>query len=111
MISKVYAMASAPTGSSAASPGQSLGTSLIPVVVIFAIFYFLIIRPQKKKEAEHKEFLEKLKKGDEVLTQSGVYGRIASVNDGTINLEIAQNVKIKIAKSAVAGLTASGKKD
>lgn len=105
MISKVYAMAPTPQGQSPVSPTQSLMSSLVPVLVIFGIFYFLIIRPQKKKDREHKSFLESLKKGDEVLTQSGIYGRIAAVTEGIVTLEVAQNVKIRVAKSTIVGLT------
>lgn len=106
MISKVYAMASSPVDAGAQPPAQGLGAMLFPAVVIIAIFYFLIIRPQKKRDDEHKKFLEGLKKGDEVVTQSGIFGRIAGFSPSQITLEVAQNVKIKVAKTAVAGLAA-----
>ena len=85
-------------------PSQGLGASLIPVVVIFGIFYFLIIRPQKKRDHEHKTFLEGLKKGDEVYTQAGIYGRIAAIADAIVTLEIAPNVKVRVGKSSILGL-------
>ena len=76
------------------------------IVGMFAIFYFLIIRPQKRKEKEQKERLNKLQKGDEVITHSGLYGRIAGITDDIVTLEVASQIKIRVTKSSVAGLAA-----
>lgn len=101
VISEVYAMAPTPNSG---QPAQGMGSSfLIPMVVIFGIFYFLIIRPQKKKELQIRKLLSDLKKGDEVITQSGIYGRVAGVTDQVVTLEIATNVKIRVSKSAIVG--------
>lgn len=102
MISQTYAMAPRPQGDQ--PPQGGFFTMLFPLVVIFAIFYFLIIRPQKRKEQTHRKFLESLKKGDEVVTQSGIYGRITGVAEQVVTLEIADKVKIKVAKASIAGV-------
>ncbi|MCQ2375512.1 MAG: preprotein translocase subunit YajC [Salinivirgaceae bacterium] len=88
----------APAGAEQAQGG---GSSLIMLVLIIAIFYFFMIRPQNKRQKEIREFREGLKKGDKVLTVSGVYGRIQEVKDTTVMLEIAPNVTIKIDKSGL----------
>lgn len=108
MISTSYAMAPSTGTQGPAAPAQGLGASLVPVLVIFAIFYFLIIRPQKKRDGEHKKFLEGLKKGDEVYTQAGMYGKIAGLEDAVATLEIAPNVKIRVGRSSILGLAAQG---
>ena len=81
----------------------SLLQSPLPIVVMmFAVMYFMIIRPQKKKQKEHADMLAKLQKNDEVVTSGGVHGTIAAVNDKTYSLRIADNVKIEIDKSHVS---------
>jgi len=102
MISEVYAMASPQPGSGQSSPG--IGQMLLPMAVIFLIFYFLLLRPQKKKEIAHRKFLEGLKKGDEVVTQAGLLGRIANISDNVVTLEVADKVKIRVTKNTIAGL-------
>lgn len=76
----------------------------IPIAVIMFVFYFFLIRPQAKKQAEQKNFLTTLKSGDQVITQSGILGKISSLNENIVNLEIANNVNIKILKSQVLAL-------
>lgn len=76
---------------------------LLPMVLIFAIFWFLIIQPQRKQQKRHREFLGTLKKGDEVVTQSGILGRVFAVDDSEVVLEIADKVKIKMIKGYVSG--------
>ncbi len=102
MISEIYAMSPPAQGNNPASGGGMFGM-LVPMIVIFGIMYFLIIRPQKRKEVSHRKFLEEMKKGDEVVTQSGVYGRIAGITDKVVTLEVADHVKIRVAKSSIAG--------
>lgn len=75
--------------------------SLLPLLLIVVIFYFFMIRPQMKRQKELREFREALKKGDKVVTSGGIYGKIVSIQDNTIDMEIADGVKIKIDKSAV----------
>ena len=81
---------------------------LLPLVLMFAIFYFLLIRPQQKKAKQHKEMLSNLKKGDSIITTGGIYGRIVEVNDNSMNVEVADRVRIKVAKGFVHGLAGSG---
>ncbi len=102
MISNVYAMAQ--SGNPQAPSGAAgLGATLFPMAVVMLIFYFLLIRPQKKKETEHRKFLDSLQKGQEVLTQAGFYGKIASVEDQSVMLELAPNLKVKVLKASISG--------
>ena len=73
-----------------------------PWILIFAIFYFLLIRPQQKKAKEHQKMLNNLKKGDKVLTSGGIYGVVVGIKPAIFELEIAEEVKIQVAKSAVS---------
>jgi len=91
----------------AMAPGQGGGgglTSLFPLVAIFAIFYFLLIRPQQKKAKTHRTMLERLKKGDQVLTAGGVYGKITALADNVVTVEIADKVRVKVARQQIAGV-------
>jgi len=76
--------------------------SLFPLFIIFIIFYFLLIRPQKTKEKEHQKMLANLDKNDEVVTSSGIHGTIVNVKDKTVTLRIDENVKIEIEKNCIA---------
>lgn len=76
----------------------------VPIAVIMFVFYFFLIRPQAKKQKEQINFLSTLKSGDPVITQSGILGKISSINDHIIHLEVANNVQIKILKSQVLAL-------
>ncbi len=74
----------------------------VPLIFLFVIFYFLLIRPQQKKQKEHVNMLSKLDKNDEVITLGGVHATIVAVGDKTVSLRIADNVKIEIEKSSIA---------
>ena len=76
--------------------------NLMPIILIFVVFYFLLIRPQKKAQAEHKKMIGELKKNDEVITNSGIHGIIANVKDATVTLKVDDNVKIEIQKNSVS---------
>jgi len=102
MIGLAFAMGTPPGG--AAGGGQSALTSMIPLVIMFGIFYFLLIRPQQKKAKEHKALLEALKKGDQVITAGGMHGKISSVDDAVVTIEIANNVNVKFNKGHVAAV-------
>jgi preprotein translocase subunit YajC len=89
--------------------GQGLGDSavlmnIVMLAAIFGVFYFLLIRPQQKKAKDHKTMLDNLKKGDTVITQGGIYGKIAAINDQEITLEIAEKVRVRVARGSIAGL-------
>ncbi len=82
----------------------SLLESLFPFVLIFLVFYFLIIRPQGKQKQAHLKLLTELKRGDQVLTSSGILGTIEGLTEKFVTLEVDKNVRIKILKSQVSGL-------
>jgi len=103
----VYAMAAPPAGGSAAPQGaMAMMQSFLPLVLIFIIFYFLLIRPQSKKAKEHKQMLDNLKKGDKVMTNGGIYGLIEEIDEKTATLKVGvkDDVKIKINRAYIAGL-------
>lgn len=78
-------------------------SSFVPLILIFAIMYFLLIRPQQKKLKEQKAMVEALRRGDQVLTQGGIYGKVVKVNDdGVLDVEIADGVKVRMPRAAVA---------
>ena len=80
---------------------------ILPLLLIFVVFYFLLIRPQQKKLKDHKNMIANLKKGDRIVTQAGIIGNIHYVNDdGTLSVEIADNVNVKVAKGMVADIAA-----
>ena len=83
-----------------------------PMIFIFVIFYFLLIAPMRKKQKKVQEMLGNLKKGDEVVTTGGIFGRIAALDDerGFVILDISPNVKIKVQRGAIAGLAADPEK-
>lgn len=73
------------------------------LVIMFAIFYFLLIRPQQKRAKQHKQLIEALKIGDQVVTAGGIHGKVAALQDTVVTLEIATGVKIKVNRSSVVG--------
>ena len=91
--------------------GREGVTPFIPLILIFGVFYFLILRPQQKRQTEQKRFLAELKKGDMVVTQSGIIGTVKTVSDKFVNLEIDQGVSLKILKSQILESAASLKDD
>jgi preprotein translocase subunit YajC len=90
---------SSPSG---AEGGPSLFTSLIPILLIFVIFYFLLIRPQQKKQKQHQEMVGNLRKGDKIVTNGGIYGTVSDVKEHVIVLRISEDVKIEVIRNAVA---------
>ena|SRR3989338_8351464 len=96
MISIAYAQAAA------APKGGGLFEMLMPLALMFLVFYFLLIRPQQKRAKEHQNLLKNLKKDDEVVMASGIYGTISGITDTTVTLEVANNVKIKVDRHQIA---------
>lgn len=93
----------------AAGPGQQdLLTGMLPLVFIFVVFYFLLIRPQSKKAKEHKALIGALAKGDEVVTNGGLLGRITNVGDTFIELEVGEGMKVKVQRQAISSLMPKG---
>lgn len=79
--------------------------SLVPLILIFVIMYFLLIRPQQKKVKEHRAMVEELRRGDQVVTQGGVIGKITRVkDDNELEVEIAENVRIRVVRSTISQL-------
>lgn len=93
----------APAGQSAG--GQSPLLSFAPLVLMFVIFYFLLIRPQQKKAKEHRALLDALKKGDQAVTAGGIHGKITAVDENVVTLEVATGVNIKVNKGHIASVT------
>jgi preprotein translocase subunit YajC len=91
----------------AAQGGASLVTTLLPFAFMAVIFYFLLIRPQQKRQKDHQQLLSNLKTGDKVITTSGIHGLIANVKDTTFVVKIADNVKIEVDKNAIASVSKS----
>lgn len=81
--------------------GSARLVNFIPLIFVFAVFYFLIIRPQKKKQKEHEEMVKNLKKNDEVVTSGGIHGTIVNVKDKTFVLRVDENAKMEIDKISV----------
>ena len=94
----------------AAPAGMANIAQFVPLILIFVVFYFLLIRPQQKKAKAHQNYLANLKKGDRVITGGGIHGQITGITDTVVTLEIAENVRIKVSRSAIAGSAAEAEK-
>ncbi len=89
----------------AAAPGIM---EFVPLLLIFVVFYFLLIRPQMKRAKEHKKMTEALAKNDEVVTSGGLLGKIARIDESFVTLEVAEGVEIKVQRSAITALMPKG---
>lgn len=90
----------------AAQPGGLM--SFLPLIIIFVIFYFLLIRPQMKRAKEHKKLVAELATGDEVVTNGGLLGKITKVGESFVTIELADNVQIKLQRHAITGVMPKG---
>ena len=97
-VTPAYAQAAGGAGGAAGL------ASFLPLVLIFVIMYFLMIRPQQKRMKEHRAMVEALKKGDEVVTQGGLVGKVTAVRDQELEVEIAPGVKVRVIRATVTGL-------
>ena len=86
-----------------ASPGQQGLIQFVPFAMILAIFYFLILMPMQRRQKKVQEFQESLKVGDKIITTGGIYGQITRVNDKSVQLQVADKVRIEIARASVGG--------
>jgi preprotein translocase subunit YajC len=102
MISTILFLAQ--QSASPAAPQADLLQTLLPFLFMGVLFYFLLIRPQQKRQKQHQQLLANLKTGDKVVTSSGIHGLIANVKETTFLLKIADNVKIEIDKSSISGV-------
>jgi preprotein translocase subunit YajC len=80
----------------------------MPLVLIFVVFYFLLIRPQQQKAKEHKTMLANLKRNDDVITAGGLYGKVMTLSDRVVTLEIAPNVRVRVDRQQIASLAKAG---
>ncbi|MHB8210236.1 MAG: preprotein translocase subunit YajC [Acidithiobacillus sp.] len=101
-------IANAYAGTAAGAGPDSVFMQVIPLVIIFAIFYFLLIRPQTKKAKEQRQLIAAISKGDEVVTQGGLAGRIMQVGEDYLQLEIAEGVIVKVQRASVTLLLPKG---
>ncbi len=90
-----------------AAPNQFM--SFVPLVLIFVVFYFLLIRPQQKKAKDHQNFLGSLKKGDAVVSSGGLIGTITGITDTVVTLEVADNVRVKVSRPHILGAVSTVK--
>jgi len=97
-----YAMGGGTSG--AGGQGGSFG-AFVPLILMFAIFYFLLIRPQQKKAKQHRELLSSLKKGDRVVSSGGLHGVITGLTEDIVTMEIAPKVRVKVSRGSVAGVS------
>ena len=102
LISSAFAQA----GDAAGQPNPLL--SFLPLLVLFAVFYFMLIRPQMRRAKEQRTMISALAKGDEVVTNGGIAGRIDDIGDSFVTLEVASNVKVKLQKNAVSMVLPKG---
>ena len=92
----------------AASGGESSLLSLLPLVLMFVVLYFIMIRPQMKRQKEHKAMVEAIAKGDEVVISGGVLGRVAKLGDTYLHVEVANGVELQVQRSAVVQVLPKG---
>ena len=102
-ISSAYAQTAAPAGDLASSL-----TSMLPLVLMFVVLYFVMIRPQMKRQKEHKAMIEALAKGDEVATAGGLIGRISRLGDTYVGVEVATGVEIQLQRNAIVQVLPKG---
>ena len=88
--------------------GDSTFPSLIMLIALFAVFYFVLIRPQSKRQKEHRAMVASLSKGDEVVTNGGLLGKITNVGDSFVTIEVADGMRVKVQRMAVASLMPKG---
>ncbi|TWJ32748.1 preprotein translocase subunit YajC [Geobacter argillaceus] len=100
MLGLAFAMGTPPGGASGG--GQSALLNIVPLIFMFGIFYFLLIRPQQKRAKEHRVLLDALKKGDQVVTAGGVHGKVSAIDEAVVTLEVATGVNIKVDKGHIA---------
>ena len=95
-------------GTGAEGGGASGLMGMLPLVIMFAIFYFLLIRPQQKKAKQHKEMLGGIKKGDRVISSGGLHGTITGITEDIVTMEIAPKIRVKVSRGSISGLIPKG---
>ncbi len=102
-----FAMGGGGGASGVGGQGSALG-AFVPLILMFAIFYFLLIRPQQKKSKQHREMIASLKKGDRVVSSGGLHGTITGISDDVVTMEIAPKVRVKVSRGSIAGVLRKG---
>ncbi len=92
----------------AAAQQPNMIEALFPFIILFVVFYFLLIRPQSKRAKEHKAMVEAVGKGDEVVTQGGLYGKVTEVSEEYVQVQLADNVEVKLQRGAIASMLPKG---
>jgi len=105
LLGVAYAMGTAGQGGGQAGGGFA---AFVPLLLMVVIFYFLLIRPQQKKQKDHRAMLSNLQKGDTIVTQGGLQGKVVGLTDTVITLEIAEKVRVKIQRGYVAAVVSRG---
>ncbi len=110
MLGIAFAMAQNPAAAAGGGAGGGLEAikGFFPLILMFVIFYFLLIRPQQKKAKEHKNMLDNLKRGDEIVTAGGLMGKITAITDRAVTIEVADKVRVKILRSQVMTVLQGG---
>ncbi len=108
LLSFLVSDALAENGGAPAGQGGDPLMGLLPLIVIFIVFYFLLIRPQSKRAKEHRNMVANLAEGDEVVTNGGLLGRIANLDENFVTLEVADGVQLKVQRQAVSSLMPKG---
>ena len=97
-------LAQAQSAPAQAVPGGGIGSFFVPLIFIFIIMYFVMIRPQKKRQEQQQKLISSLKTGDRVVTNAGIHGLISNVKETTVLVKVADNVKIEMEKSAITNV-------
>ena len=105
-VGVAHAMGTAGQGGDGGASSQF--AAFVPLILMVAIFYFLLIRPQQKKQKEHRQMLSNLQKGDVVITQGGLQGKVTGLTDTVATLEIAEKVRVKVQRGYIAALVSKG---
>lgn len=95
----------------AQAPGSGMDSifgMILPLVLIMGVFWFLLIRPQQKRVREHQELIKNVRRGDQIVTSGGIVGKIAKVDDNEVQVEVAENIRMRIIKSAIAEVRTKG---
>ncbi|MDD4957563.1 MAG: preprotein translocase subunit YajC [Candidatus Omnitrophica bacterium] len=110
MLTLAFAQDAGASQSASTASGSPMGM-IYYMLVVFAIFYFLLIRPQKKQQKEHQNMLEAIKKNDEVITSGGMYGTVVNIQNDIVTLRVDDNTRIKVQKSAISGIKKTKKEE
>ncbi len=104
-----FFISNAMAGGAGGTPGPSAGLAdFIPLILLFVIFYFMLIRPQMKRAKEHKQLIESLNKGDEVMTSGGLIGKITDLGENFVVVEVAKGTEVKVQRSAITAVLPKG---